>query len=152
MAISKKNGRKAKKQTDVSHTVFETAPKAALLMLFTGLFILFISTFFTLNLPSPVALSRPIALTALLAGSAIGGLFCARRIESPGAFASAALAVLVLVILLIVAKELIPSTVSNSSATFSIVGYIACALSAISGALLGSKNKKRKRRKKPFRS
>lgn len=152
MAISKTKSRNTKKQTDTSHTVFETAPKAALLMLFTGLFILLISTFFTLNLPSPIALSRPIALTALFAGSAIGGFFCARRIESSGAFASAALAVLVLVILLIVAKTLIPSTVSNSSSTFSIVGYISSALSAMLGVLLGSKTQKRKRRKKTYRS
>lgn len=152
MAISKTSSRSSKKQADTSHTVFETVPKAALLMLFSGLFILFISTLFTLNLPSPVAFARPIALSSLFIGAAIGGFFCSKRIDAPSSFACGALAVLLLVILLIIAKALIPATVSSIDASFSVIGYLLTAGSAMAGVLLGSKAQKRKRRKKHYRS
>lgn len=152
MAISKTNVRNTKKQSDTSHTVFETAPKAVLLMLLTGLFILLISTIFILNLPSPIDFSRPIALMSLFIGAAAGGFFCSKQIEAPNAFAAAALASVILVILLIIAKTLIPTTVGGNNLTFSIIGYIASMASAMTGALFGSKTKRRKRRKKTYRS
>lgn len=152
MAISKTNGRNTKKQADTSHTVFETAPKAVLLMLLTGLFILLIATFFTLNLPSPVDFARPIALMSLFIGSAAGGFFCAKQTESPNAFAAAAIASVILILLLVTAKVLIPLTVRSSSLIFSIIGYIASIASAMAGVLLGNKTKRKIRRKKTYRS
>lgn len=152
MAISKTTARKAKRQSEISHTVFETAPKAALLMLLTGLFILFFSALITLNLPSPAAFAQPIALTSLILGAAVGGCFCSKRLEVPNAYASGAFAVLFLIILLITAKFLIPTTVQSSSTAFNIIGYMLTAASAMAGVSLGSVSRKNRRRKKHYRS
>ena len=79
----------SKRNSKTRHTVIETAPKATLLMLLTGLFILFVGAFIIQKLDSPVALSEPLALTALYLGTAVGGAFCASRMDGNLSFPSA---------------------------------------------------------------
>ena len=153
MAISKTTARAAKKPSEKSHSVFETAPKAVLLMLFTGLFILLLTTAFALNLPSPAAFAKSLAIASLLIGAIVGGYFCAKRLEAPDSYAGAALAVVILILLLIITRAWFPFSLQSGGTAYTAIGYVIIALAAVAGVLLGSKGPaKRKRRKKHYRS
>ncbi len=147
-SISKRNSKKR-------HTIIETAPKATLLMLLTGLFILFIGAFFVQRLDSPVALSEPLALIALYFGGAVGGAFCASRMDGKLSLSSALIASAILCVLLILAKAFVAEPEDPNGALISFITHLLVPLSAVLGALLCNRlkdKKETKNRKNHYRS
>lgn len=147
-SISKRNSKN-------QHTIIETAPKATLLMLLTGLFILFVGAFFIQRLDSPVALSKPFAYLALYVGAALGGTFCAARMDENLGIASSLIASSILCILLILAKAFIKAPDSTNGWLISIISHLLIPISAILGALICKRlktNKEIKKRKNHYRS
>lgn len=145
----------SKRNSKTRHTVIETAPKATLLMLLTGLFILFVGAFFIQKLDSPVALSEPLALTALYLGTAVGGAFCASRMDGNLSFPSALAASAILCVLLILAKAFVAEPEDPNGAWISFITHLLIPLSAVLGALICNRlkiKKEIKNRKNHYRS
>ncbi len=147
-SISKRNSKN-------QHTIIETAPKATLLMLLTGLFILFVGAFFIQRLDSPVALSEPLALIALYLGTAVGGAFCASRMDGKLSLSSALIASAILCVLLILAKAFVAEPENPNGSLTSFITHLLVPLSAVLGALICNRLKNKKEinyRKNHYRS
>lgn len=145
----------SKRNSKTRHTVIETAPKATLLMLLTGLFILFVGAFFIQKLDSPIALSEPLALTALYLGTAVGGAFCASRMEGRLSLSTALAASAILCVLLILAKAFVAEPKDPNGALISFITHLLIPLSAVLGALICNRLKTKKEiknRKNHYRS
>ena len=139
----------------IKHTIIETAPKATLLMLLAGLFILFLTSLFIQRLESPVAFSAPFAYFALYLGTAMGGCFCAWRLEGRIALMCAFLSSSILCLLLIVAKAFIASPAATASFLISFITHLLVPAFAMIGELIGNRiksNTKMKKRKNHYRS
>ena len=125
---------KRKRNATDSHSIFETAPKASLIMLFSGLFVLFVLTLLIINSPSPTELSVFLAPASLLSGAAFGGLFCGMRLKGGRGCACAVLSALLVTSILLVARLFVPASLSRSSSvTFTILH-----LSTLGAAALGT--------------
>ena len=145
----------SKRNSKTRHTIIETAPKATLLMLLTGLFILFVGAFFIQKLDSPVALSEPLALTALYLGTAVGGAFCASRMEGRLSLSTALAASAILCVLLILAKAFVAEPKDPNGTLISFITHLLVPISAVLGALICNRlkiKKEIKNRKNHYRS
>ena len=143
----------SKRNSKTRHTVIETAPKATLLMLLTGLFIFFDSLIQKLD--SPVAFSEPLALTALYLGTAVGGAFCASRMEGRLSLSTALAASAILCVLLILAKAFVAEPKDPNGTLISFITHLLVPVSAVLGALICNRlmiNKEIKNRKNHYRS
>lgn len=145
----------SKRNSKIQHTIIETAPKATLLMLLAGLFILFLGALIIRGTPSPTLFSAPIAYFALYAGAVIGGYFCSARLEGARgltcAFASSAL----LCLLILLAKAFISPSADPNGFWISLLTHLLVPLSSVAGAIIGGRsktNKELKKRKKHYRS
>lgn len=144
-----------KRNSKIQHTIIETAPKATLLMLLAGLFILFLGALIIRNTQSPTVLSTPVAYLALYAGTILGGCFCATRLEGlrgvTCAFTSSAL----LCLLILTAKAFITPVEEPNGFLISLLTHLFVPLSSVTGAIIGGRskaNKELKKRKKHYRS
>ena len=147
-SISKRNSKN-------QYTIFETAPKATLLMLLTGLFILFVGAFFIQKLDSPVAFSKLFAPFALYLGAAVGGAFCASRMDGKLSLSSALIASSILCIILILAKAFVAEPNDPRGALISFIAHLLIPLTALLGAWIGNRlriKKEIKNRKNHYRS
>ncbi len=143
------------RNSQTRHNIIETAPKATLLMLLTGLFILFLGALFTRNTTSPTSLSAPIAYLALYAGTTLGGFFCASRLEGSSGITSALISSSLFCLLIILAKAFIESPPTPNVFSVSLITHLLIPLSSVAGALLGGRritNNELKKRKKHYRS
>ncbi len=149
MSKSKVDIRRPRSAGKSSHTVYETAPKAALIMLLSGLFILLISAAIAIRTASPIDLSRPAALISLYAGAAVGGLFCSKRLtEKKQAATSSLIASVILIIILILCKFIIPGGTYKADLTVSVLLHLLIIpVSALASILCGNKPAKRKKHK-----
>ncbi len=144
MAYAEKHSHGARTERSIT----ETAPKASLIMLFTGLFLLLIMTATSANAPSPTELSPIMAPVALHLGIAVGGFFCGVRLQGADGYACAAISAAILTALLLAVKLLIPAPDECLTFAVGVILHLLTVLSAILGALLASRMPKRKRRKK----
>ena len=147
-SISKRNSKN-------QYTIFETAPKATLLMLLTGLFILFVVAFFIQKLDSPIALSTPFAIFALYSGAISGGVFCSHRLHGRQALACAVISSAVICVMIIIAKAFIEAPQYPNGFVTSLITHLSIPIIAIVGALIGGRiktNKEFKKRKNHYRS
>ena len=147
-SISKRNSKN-------QYTIFETAPKATLLMLLTGLFILFAGAFFIQKLNSPIALSTPFAIFALYSGAISGGVFCSHRLHGRLALACAVISSAVICVMIIIAKAFIEAPQYLNGFVTSLITHLSIPVLAIVGALIGGRiktNKEIKKRKNHYRS
>ena len=129
-------------------SITETAPKASLIMLLTGLFLLLIMTAVSADTPSPTGLSPILAPVALFSGIAVGGFFCGVRLQGADRYACAAISAAILTVLLLSVKLLIPSPDDRLTFPLGVILHLLTILSAIVGALIASRLPKRKHRKK----
>ena len=144
MAHAEKRSRGARAERSIS----ETAPKASLIMLLTGLFLLLIMTLSSANAPSPTELSPILAPVALFLGIAVGGFFCGTRLQGGEGYACAALSAAILTALLLAVKLLIPAPDERLSLAVGVTLHLLTVLTAILGALIAGRLPKRRRRKK----
>ena len=145
----------SKRNSKTRHTVIETAPKATLLMLLTGLFILFAGAFFIQKLDSPIALSTPFAIFALYSGAISGGVFCSHRLHGRQALACAVISSAVICVMIIIAKAFIEAPQYPTGFVTSLITHLSILIIAIIGALIGGRiktNKEFKKRKNHYRS
>lgn len=145
----------SKRNSKTRHNIIETAPKATLLMLLAGLFILFVGALFIQRLDSPVALSKPLALIALYCGTAIGGAFCASRMDGNLSFPSALAASAILCVLLILAKAFVAEPEDPNGTLISFITHLLVPPAAVLGALIYNRlkvKKEIKNRKNHYRS
>ncbi len=148
MASSKVKKRTSNNQSDSPRTIFETAPKAALLMLLSGLIILLIAALLSLRSSSPLSLAGPAALCALYIGAFVGGLFCSSQTDGADSIISSLIAALMIILLLITAKIFIPKPVASINPMLSVIFHSLTAAAAVLGALVGEKQRSTKRRRK----
>ena len=144
-----------KRNPKIHHTVIETAPKATLLMLLTGLFVLFVGAFFIQKLDSPIALSTPFAIFALYSGAISGGVFCSHRLHGRQALACAVISSAVICVMIIIAKAFIEAPQYLNGFVTSLITHLSIPIIAIVGALIGGRiktNKEFKKRKNHYRS
>ena len=145
----------SKRNSKTQHTVIETAPKATLLMLLTGLFILFAGAFFIQKLDSPIALSTPLAIFALYSGAISGGVLCSHRLHGRQALACAVISSAVICVMIIIAKAFIEAPQYLNGFVTSLITHLSIPIIAIVGALIGGRiktNKEFKKRKNHYRS
>lgn len=145
----------SKRNSKNQHNIIETAPKATLLMLLAGLFILIIGAFFIQILESPVVFSAPWACFALYAGAATGGAFCSLRLDGKDIAACTFIASLILCALLILAKAFVKAPENPDDSLISFIMHLLVPLSALIGALICNwmkANKGIKKRKNHYRS
>ena len=132
----------------VARSIYETAPKAFLIMLFSGLFLLLIITAFISNTVSPVELTALAAPSALIAGCIIGGFFCGKRLRGADSVVGAVLSSAVLTASLLAAKIFItPPDDRLGFIVTLLLHLLTVAVSALS-ALSASRVPQRRRRKK----
>jgi CDP-diglyceride synthetase len=144
-----------KRNPKIHHTVIETAPKATLLMLLTGLFILFLGALIVRNSASPTLFSAPIAYIALYTGNVLGGFFCSSKLEGTRAATCALASSALLCLLIILAKAFVEPAEEQNGFLISLLTHLLVPLSSVAGALLGERtkiNKELKKRKKHYRS
>lgn len=142
---------RAEKRSQGSHaerSIFETAPKASLIMLLTGLFLLLVMAAAATNTPSPAELSPILAPIALLLGIAVGGFFCGVRLQGAEGYACAAISAAILTALLLAVKLLIPAPIERLTFAMGAILHLLTVLTAILGTLIAGRMPKRKRRKK----
>ena len=144
MAYAEKHSHAARTERSIT----ETAPKASLIMLLTGLFLLLIMTAVSANTPSPTELSPILAPLALYLGIAVGGFFCGLRLHGADGYACAAISAAILTALLLAVKLLIPAPDECLTFSVGVILHLLTVLSAILGALLAGRMPKRKRRNK----
>ena len=143
------------RNSKTQHTVIETAPKATLLMLLTGLFILFVGAFFIQKIDSPVAFSELFAPFALYLGAAVGGAFCASRMDGKLSLSSALIASSILCIILILAKAFVAEPNDPRGALISFIAHLLIPITALLGAWICNRlriKKEIKNRKNHYRS
>ncbi|MGM9642046.1 MAG: hypothetical protein ACI3XI_02435 [Eubacteriales bacterium] len=141
------------RKTISSHTVTSTAPKAALIMLLSGLLILVISTFFSLKAQSPVVLARPIGTVSLFSGALAGGFYAAKCLKDGQAYAASAIASALLIAVIIVTKFFIPASTAGLPLWLSPILHCAVIPFSFLGTLIGQKQPiKRKKHKKHKRN
>ncbi len=131
-----------------SHTIPETAPKAALIMLLSGLFVLFISALFILRAESPAALARPLSLVSLYLGAMAGGFYAAKLIPDGQAYIASAAAAALLVALMVALKFILPDDGDALAPMLSLGLHGAVIGAAAFGTLAGLKQPARRRKRK----
>lgn len=137
------------------HTVIETAPKATLLMLLAGLFILFLGALLIRGTASPTVFSAPVALFALYTGSLAGGIFCSSELDGALGITGALIASALLCLLIIIAKAFLAAPENANGFLTSLITHLLIPLFSVAGALIGGKSKQTKelkKRKKHYRS
>ena len=144
MAHAEKHSHGARAERSIT----ETAPKASLIMLLSGLFLLFIMTVASANSPSPTELSPILASTSLFLGIAVGGFFCGVRLNGAERYACAAISAAILTALLLAVKILIPAPDECLTFAVRVFLHLLTVLIAVLGALIASRMPKKKRRKK----
>ncbi len=145
MAHSDKHRRNASD----SHSISETAPKASLIMLLSGLFLLSAFAFFIRNSPSPAELAVYFAPTALLIGVVIGGFYCGTRLKGGESYASAILSVALVTAILLAVKLFIPAPESRSALIVGIILHLMSVAAVTLGTFLANTKGRQRRRKKP---
>ncbi len=132
-----------------SHSMFETAPKAALIMLLSGLFIISASTFLALKTISPVSLARPVALCALYVGAGIGGAYCSCKLSRGDAYLASFIASVILAAVIFGARAIISDESEKTSIALSLALHLIIPIAAAIGAYAANlRPPKRKRRKR----
>ncbi len=137
-----------KKKISSSHTIFETAPKAIAISFISGLLLLFLSTFFALKATSPYELARPIALASLYTGAALGGVFCAYRLESGDSYIAAISASSILMLLIFAAKLFLPHEGIMMPTFLSVALHLLIPTSSLIGAFMGNCRPRTKKKRK----
>ena len=143
------------RNSKTQHTVIETAPKATLLMLLAGLFILILGALCIHNTSSPTFFSAPIAYFALYSGCLLGGVFCSLRLDENLGIVCALISALLLCSLIILAKAFITTPEKTNVFLISLITHLLIPLFSAVGALTGrkyQKNKVHQKRKKNYRS
>ena len=140
---------KRKHQAGDSHSISETAPKASLIMLLSGLFLLSAFTFFIRNSPSPSELAVHLAPAALIIGAALSGFFCGTRLNGGEGYTSAILSVAIVTVIILGARIFIPAPTNRSAMLTSIIFHLLTVAADMLGTFLASTKGKQKRRKKP---
>ncbi len=143
-----------KRNSKIQHTVIETAPKATLLMLLAGLFILLIGTLIIQNSDSPVALSSALACLALYFGAAVGGCFCAARLNERRMFGCSLTSSSLLCVILIIAKAFVAAPETTKGFAISLICHLLVPACAVLGAVICNHvktNKEIKNRKAHYR-
>lgn len=144
---------KRRHQAGASHSISETAPKASLIMLLSGLFLLSAFTFFIRNSPSPAELAVHFAPAALLIGAVIGGLFCGARLKGGEGYASAILSTAIIAAMLLAARIFIPAPADRSAMPVTVIFHLLMVAAVTLGTFIANAKGKQRRRKKPkFRS
>ena len=144
----------SKHNSKIQHTVIETAPKATLLMLLAGLFILLLGALIVQSFDSPVALSSPVACLALYSGADVGGCFCATRLDDGLWLGCALISSSLLCVLLILAKAFVAAPEPSKGFMISLICHLLVPLSAVLGALICNRlksNRKIQNRKNHYR-
>ena len=144
----------SKRNSKIQHTVIETAPKATLLMLLAGLFILLIGALIAQEFDSPVALSSPVACLALYTGAAVGGCFCAARLDNGLMIACSLISSSLLCVILIIAKAFVSAPETTKGFVISLICHLLVPVCALLGAVICNRikaNKEIKDRKKHYR-
>lgn len=148
MSRFKVNKHISKRQRASSHSIIETALKAAFLMLCTGLVVLLISAALCLRSPSPLALSRPLALFSLFIGVLAGGFLCGKRLDGASGYVSAAVATVLLAVLMLISKLFLHAPAERNELLLSVILHLATIFASLSGALVARNSKLGRRRKK----
>ena len=141
----------AKRYTLGNHTersIFQTAPKASLIMLLTGLFLLLIMTVAATGSVSPTALTSILAPIALFIGVAVGGFFSGTWLEGSRGYACAGVSAVIVAAILLAAKLFIPIPDESHPFAVGIFLNLLIIISAFLGVLISSRMPKRKRRRK----
>ncbi len=139
---------KRRHNAGASHSVIETAPKASLFMLLSGLFLLSAFAFFIRNSPSPAELAVYFAPAALLVGAVMGGFFCGTRLSGGESYASAILSVALVAAILLTIKLFVPAPESRSALIVCIILHMLAVAAAMLGAFSANTRRKSRRRKK----
>lgn len=144
MSHSEKNVR----GTPDTRSIPRIAPKASLIMLLSGLFLLFLSTLSVINTPAPAELTVFLAPISLFAGTVSGGFYCGLRLQGTEGYACAAISAAILTALLLAVKIIVPAPVDVQSLTFTVIFHILTVFAAVAGVFAANRIPKKRRRKK----
>ena len=129
-------------------SITETAPKATLIMLLSGLFLLLLLTASSVNSPAPADLSAIVGPLALFISVTIGGIFCGMRLQGADKYACAALSAAIMTAILLAAKLLISAPEDRFSPAVGMIFHLLTVLFSILGALVAGRFQGTARRKK----
>ena len=142
------HSKKREHGTPSVRSITETAPKASLIMLFTGLFVLFVTALFASGTPAPADLSVFLAPAALFLGTTAGGFYCGLRLRGGEGCACAAASSAMLAAVLLLSKLFIAAPKDKLSFTLAVILHLLTVLTAVAGAVIAGRAPKKKRRKK----
>ena len=134
--------------TKAERSITQTAPKASLIMLLTGLFLLSIMTAVATGCASPTALTSILAPIALFLGVAVGGFLCGAWLDGASGYACGAISAAIVAMILLAVKLFIPAPDGSHPFAVGLFLNLLIILSAMLGVLLSSRMPKRKRRRK----
>lgn len=139
--------------TQPRRSILQTAPKASLIMLFSGLFLLLIITAISVNSANPTENATISAPAVLFVACVIGGVFCGTRFQSPQKYACAAVSSFIIISLLLLAKLFIYAPQDRTPFSIAIALHLVTFPAVMLGtAIVGKFPKKRRRKKSKYRS